>query len=438
VEQLEKEQHDRDNNAIADDPLAKVDMTPWSYLRTMIFIVALGWVVQLTGHAIECVMGERMLTSNPGQPPWSRAGQWYGWEHGPVSSKHYAHVTPQRGHWAWQKGWGPQGQQELWASDMFGFAPEADAWWSEPEGPEPLQGAAGFGENTWAKGTIAYGQNEPKWGPQHAGKHSFDNNGGHRRLAAHESSVDSRPVVPVPVQWPAAFEPDHLACGPHSAENHVAAVTVTGFGALVPLGAASGQAVASPFTLEGLLELGMARSVTWGHSGLLVLTGSGKIASCPMHSIRTGKVTCTPLSVPPLPGVNGAMQAAVVEVEGLLRAAVAGAGSVSLMHLGAGEEGGQIWYTIGSVELPQDSEVTSVAATHDKLLVTTKDGVAHHWDLVDGLPTSAHATRDIPAAGDRRSWQSACVLPTGKIMRLASSWQRAKGGASTFRSELLL
>merc|ERR1712186_28889 len=70
---------------------------------------------------------------------------WYGWESGPISSKHYAHVTPQKGHFAWMKGWGPNGQQELWQSDLYGFAPETDAWWSENGVP----GAAGHGENTW-------------------------------------------------------------------------------------------------------------------------------------------------------------------------------------------------------------------------------------------------------------------------------------------------
>lgn len=60
-------------------------------------------------------MGPRfpgMLVTNPGAPPWTRIGRWYGWESGPITSKHYAHVTPMRGHFAWQKGWGPQGQQD--------------------------------------------------------------------------------------------------------------------------------------------------------------------------------------------------------------------------------------------------------------------------------------------------------------------------------------
>lgn len=110
-----------------------MDMTPWFYVRTLLFVTAISWFVLLTGRVVECIMGERMIVTNPGLPPWSRVGQWYGWEAGPITSKHYAHVTPMRGHFAWQKGWGPQGQQELWASDMFGFHPEADMHWSEDD-----------------------------------------------------------------------------------------------------------------------------------------------------------------------------------------------------------------------------------------------------------------------------------------------------------------
>jgi len=451
VEQLEKEQHDRDNNAIADDPLAKVDMTPWSYLRTMIFIVALGWVVQLTGHAIECVMGERMLMSNPGQPPWSRAGQWYGWEHGPVSSKHYAHVTPQRGHWAWQKGWGPQGQQELWASDMFGFAPEADAWWSEPEGPEPLQGAAGFGENSWAKGTIAYGQNEPKWGPKHTGKHDFDANGGHRRLATHESSEAApRPVVPVPVQWPALLEPDFLVCGHGPEGGRIAALTASGLGALLPVDAADGRtgasAVATSFAAEGLLELGMAHSATWGDSSLLIVTGSGNIACCSMSGSNAEKSVCRALPMPPLLGRGTRMApSAILEVthgRGL-RAFVAGAGGrVAFLELSGADEF-WVWSEVGAVQLPQDAVAAALSAANEHLLVTSEDGKAFLFDLLphSALPASEFPSRtDSPAAGPRRTWQSACVLPGGRILRLASSWQRERGSTSApiLRPELLV
>eukprot|EP00429_Kryptoperidinium_foliaceum_P015087 CAMPEP_0176037084 /NCGR_PEP_ID=MMETSP0120_2-20121206/18369_1 /TAXON_ID=160619 /ORGANISM="Kryptoperidinium foliaceum, Strain CCMP 1326" /LENGTH=504 /DNA_ID=CAMNT_0017370471 /DNA_START=94 /DNA_END=1604 /DNA_ORIENTATION=- len=67
-EQLKQEARDRENNTIGEDPMAKVDMTPWRYLRTLILAVGVGWLIQLGGHAVECVMGERMLVSNPGMP----------------------------------------------------------------------------------------------------------------------------------------------------------------------------------------------------------------------------------------------------------------------------------------------------------------------------------------------------------------------------------
>eukprot|EP00932_Pfiesteria_piscicida_P023183 SRR837773.9916.p1 GENE.SRR837773.9916~~SRR837773.9916.p1 ORF type:complete len:344 (+),score=76.17 SRR837773.9916:100-1032(+) len=310
---------------------------------------------------------------------------------------------------------------------MFGFHPEADAWWAEKEGPEPLQGAAGFGTNTWAKGVIAYGQNEPKWGPTMAGTHDFESSGGHRRL----SELVARPLVPLPVQWPLGLEPDHVACSPQHAEHPMVAVTATGLAALVPLSGAL-----QPFTLEGLLELGMARGISWDDAGLLLMTGSGKIARCPMRNMNAGKITCTPLLAPPLThsGLGG-----VMEFEGRLHAVVSGEGRwLSVLRLaepGAPEP----WQPAASVELPEEAgEVSSIALMHQHLLVTTSDGVAYRWELVKGLPVSRHPLRDVPAASDRRTWQSACVLPTGKILRLASSWQRGKGGSTSFRSELLL
>ncbi|CAK0885151.1 unnamed protein product, partial [Prorocentrum cordatum] len=201
-----------------DDPMHGVDMTPWLYVRTFLLMVVLGWTVQLSGRIVECVMGERMLMVNPGAPPWSRVGQWYGWEFGPITSKHYAHVTPMQGHFNYQHGWGPQGQQEIWSSDMFGFHPEADMWWAEPlpeEGEElpaqltldSLVGAAGYGENHWRNWAkyVEDGSGEPfQFHSQEAWDEAVAEvrGGGHRRLRGEEAVIKvQRPVVPVPVQW---------------------------------------------------------------------------------------------------------------------------------------------------------------------------------------------------------------------------------------------
>jgi len=434
-EQLAKEQQDRDSSAISEDAMASVDMTPWYYLRTMIFVVGLGWVVQLTGRTVECVMGERMLVSNPGQPPWSRTGQWYGWEHGPVTSKHYAHVSPQRGHWAWQRGWGPQGQQELWASDIFGFHPEADGWWSEDEGPEPKVGIAGVGKNSWASGRMAYGQGEAKWGEllHKDNSHDFLDSGGHRRLSSFQAA-DPRPLVPLALQLPAFLEPDHLACSP-SADGTAVVLTSGGSGARVPGSITSGQAAGEgvPFVLGGLLEMGLARSATWGEDGLVVVTGSGDIASCPLA--QHGDSRCERI---PAPALSTAAAVAATDIGSSLRAAFAeSGGKVTLLQLlQRGVEAA--WEEVGAVYLPeQGHEIVSISLSRDHLLVSVKTGSAFRWGLHNGVPVAPHPHHDAPA-GAQKTWQSACVMPDNKIMRLASTWQRESGATQILRPELFL
>jgi len=434
---------------IKDDPMAKVDMTPWYYTRTVLFAVLVGWLVLLTGRIVELTMGERMLVTNPGAPPWTRTGQWYGWEHGPISSKHYAHVTPQRGHWAWQKGWGPQGQQELWASDMFGFAPEADAWWAEETGPEPRIGAAGIGENTWAKGTIAYGTNEPGLRPTHSSPHDWLGSGGHRRLRSTpevQVEIATGPVVPLAVQWPAALEPDFLACGPHAAAGGaVAALTSNGLGALVPAAVAGGQAAggAATLALKGLLELGMARGVTWAGDSLHVVTGSGTVATCPGLLPGGGNVRCSPrTSLPKLPLASSsrgvASPAVLLEAgpeEAPLRAAVAGGGRLSLLELREADELNS-WQAVHELDMP---DVAPVALSHSagQLVLLAEDGATFRWE-VRGSELANGMRHEVPIAGPRRAWRSACALPDGRVMRLAANWRKAAEGAFKWHPELLL
>lgn len=434
--QLEQEQRDRDQRAIHEDPMVNVDMTPWSYVRVLLFVTVISWAVLLTGRIVECIMSERMLVTNPGQPPWSRIGQWYGWESGPITSKHYAHVTPMRGHFAWQKGWGPQGQQELWASDMFGFHPEADMHWAEDEGSAPLVGAAGHGENTWYEGVIKYGR-------VYSGGHDWLDSGGHRRLRAIVPGV-VRPVVPAPISWPAMVEPEHLACGPQG----LLALAPGGSGALLPPEASHGlgPAEAAPFHLEGLLELGMARGVSWGIGGrILVHTGSGAIASCPVMGAG-GARHCSATELPKLPDYGMAKHVTAV-MEGSsnqpTRAAVLAEGKV-LLHELASEGLSRAWRLISELSIPAGSEgqaetpqVVSLSADHGRLLAAADDGSVFHWLLENGHGIG-EAAREVPAAGPRRSWSSACAMPTGKIMRLASRWLRAQGGSKQWRAELLL
>jgi hypothetical protein len=453
--QLDTEREQRDANG-GTDPMTNVDMTPWIFTRTMLIATVIGWMVLLTGRAVECVTGERMFLTNPGAPPWTRTGQWYGWEHGPVSSKHYAHVTPQIGHWGWQKGWGPQGQQELWASDLFGFHPEADAWWAEDSGPDPIIGAAGLGENTWSQGILAYGTNEARHPSGHFG-HVDDsisgNNGGHaRRLRAFQVS-EERPVVPAAVKWPEALEPELLACQAGEAAGGVIALTSSGLGALVPADVVSGSRAgfANNFGLGGLLELGMARSVTWINASLYIVTESGALVTCPVNDTKGTRSQCLPLPVPSLPlrGSSFPLRATVLTEgqrygEGIaLRAAVVtGRRRISILELS--DRVSSAWQKVGTLYLSDvvepkgtPSEVLGLTATRDYLLAMTKDGVAYQWRLRDGLATLP-PLRETPAMGTGRTWWSGCSLPNGKILRLASAWRRNVNRTFAWQPELLL
>jgi len=418
--QLDQEKKDRENVGIGEDPLAKVDMAPWKYTRIMIAVVALGWFLQLAGHTVECIMGERMLVSNPGAPPWSRTGQWYGWEHGPVSSKHYAHVTPQRGHWAWQRGWGPQGQQELWASDMFGFHPEADAWWAEPTGPEPLVGAAGFGENTWATGVVAYGQNEPAWGTYHKSDHNWLSSGGHRRLS--QTASAPRSLTALEVQWPELLEPDFLACGSKSVAGKIGAFTSSGFGATLDAQTADGAL--KDLSLEGLAEYGMARSATWGEEGLLLSLSTGKLARC-MITEESSIAACSIIAAPALPYAEKAAITAF-DANGKIRAAVSTEGLIQLYELRVSQTH-QEWHSLGQIEVSQ--AFVSVTMTADRLLALEKDGTVSIWKLrASGVPSSQAPglVEPVKETEEGQQFQGACLMPGSKILRLASKWYTTK------------
>jgi len=462
--QLEQEEKDHKDGK-DDDPMHGVDMTPWLYVRTFLLMVVLGWTVQLSGRIVECVMGERMLMVNPGAPPWSRVGQWYGWEFGPITSKHYAHVTPMQGHFNYQHGWGPQGQQEIWSSDMFGFHPEADMWWAEPlpeEGEElpaqltldSLVGAAGYGENHWRNWAkyVEDGSGEPF---QFHSQEAWDETvaevrgGGHRRLRGEEAVIKvQRPVVPVPVQWSRLLEPELLACGPGGgAAGAVVAISSAGLGGLVPAEVATGRAAgaAKSFALEGLVEHGMATGLSWAKAALRVVTGSGSIATCPLANHMGGSSRCSLLDVPALPfGFDPHVRATVVEgAETYIRVAAAGQdGQIVMFELSTAAA--PAWQKIGTLPVPHEPEgdlvqpeISAITANQNHLLLTTKGGSTYQWNLHKGFPMGP-ARRETPSSGPGRTWWSACSLPSGQVIRLASSWKEVGGGALAWHPELFL
>lgn len=328
-----------------------------------------------------------------------------------------------RGHFAWQKGWGPQGQQEIWASDMFGFHPEADMHWSEAEGPEPLVGAAGVGKNTWFNGVIHYAR-------VYTGEHSWLDSGGHRRLSEKQMPTSVRPVVPAALQWPAGLEPELLACG----SEGMVAMARGGMGAYLPPSTEGGFGTVMPFTLEGLMKMGLAQSLSWGDEGLLAHTSSGAVVSCPMTAAG-GTFHCSSVDLPPLPTYGKQMAVVLAATkEHPFRAAVVAEGKVrmhALKPLGLERD----WHVMAELDLPLQSEVTSLTGDHQKIVVSMQDGSILLWSFTSHGPSSV--LHEAPAAGPRRTWNSACAGFQGRIMRLASKWRKHPAGHTEWTPELL-
>jgi len=457
-QQLAKEKTDREGKAIENDEMITVNMVPWFYVRAALLVTVVGWGVQLGGLIVEATMGERTLVTIPGQAPWSRATAWFGFEHGPLSSKMYAHMTPAHGHFGYQPGWGPNGQQELWPSDLFGFHPEADAWWSELNGPQPQTGIAGAGDNTWAAlrlnsthlpprsppaevqvgvaASLSVGSNVPYTS---AGTASSNSGYGWSRRLRPVVEGEFRPVVPASVRWPSMLEPELIVCG--SSPSSVLAFARNGLAALV---STDGAAASASFALDGLAEMGDVLAATWGKDGLLLTTSSGAIAACPRATAGASS-SCTALEVPAFH--SGTSAVAVFDMlEGQpLRAAIAIGGKISVVELVRDDSmWSSSWKQVSEVLAPaaaegereQPLDIVALAAGHNQLLATASDGSVLRWQLVDGRVVEDSLSRDTPAVISK-TWRSACQMTDGKLVRLATSWRR-DAARPVFQPELFL
>jgi len=466
------------------DPMENVDMRSWYAVRLLLIGVIAMWILLLIGRVVECVMGERMLVTNPGQPPWTRVGQWDGWESGPITSKHYAHVTPMRGHFMWKMGQGPIGYQELWPSDLFGFAAEADAHWAEGTTGD---GAAVHDLDRHPLDLIPHPPPREKHGERRL---SMEQQRSLRSSSGLLSTLNavSRPSVPVAVQWPSLLEPELLACGPASAGGQVAALTKHGYGAVVSADAAAGNTagLAAPFALEGLpVSAGPARGATWGQSGLQIVAGDGEVLACApapklaasamaAHTWNCASVPGPRLPVigrldsPVMPGTDAARRSPAIVFDdaedggGPRRAAVVVDGGARIVLLELRTEDreprttGLTWWDVGELTLPEDdvgtgtspeepvSVVALAAASREQLLATASDGTVYRWRLGgDGRPaTSVFPVREAlltsASAGSSRTWLASCALSSGKLLRLASRWYVSGDGGKTWQPELFL
>mmetsp|Transcript_43177 Transcript_43177/g.68265 ORF Transcript_43177/g.68265 Transcript_43177/m.68265 type:complete len:887 (-) Transcript_43177:245-2905(-) len=435
-----------------DDPMRNVNMMPWRATRGMYLVTIFLWFILLTGRIVEAATGERMLVTNPGFAPWTRIGQWDGWESGPITSKHYAHVSPMRGHFAWKYGQGPQGYQELWPSDLYGFAPEADAWWGDeqvPFNPAPPDVARHDPRDS----PLAVIPTPPIAATHHA--HEAEGEG-HRRLERKFLLPDAiRPLVPAAVQWPSMFEPDLVACASSAFGSHVFTFSTLGNGTMITGDAAIGEKPghAVHFPLHGLPVPTLAHGASWSHSGVIVVTNQGLLHNC-THIATARRFQCQPLTGPPVPLSQGQKGAGPLPAVVIQRGADKPLLAVVLAEDGEGQllERSMGWEQVDSFTVPYSGDrdeseqpvVVALSASGDHVIASVSDGTTFRWELRAGRIAS-RPHRDTPAAvgayaavGSPRTWKGACLHTSGAVVRLASRWQQhGKEGALAWHPELL-
>mmetsp|Transcript_39096 Transcript_39096/g.112361 ORF Transcript_39096/g.112361 Transcript_39096/m.112361 type:complete len:845 (+) Transcript_39096:93-2627(+) len=250
--------------------------------------------------------------------------------------------------------------------------------------------------------------------------HQVQRNGGLAGLPQVEDLLLAGPTARTAlVRWPALFEPQMLACGPHGA----AALSRHGRGALMHHRHLETEELAehheaAPFALEGAIRHGPLIASSWDDHGLLLVTKQGAVLHCPGGGPVAGRWKCEPMAGARLPlGRDFSGSVAVTRSGGALRAAVLfpGDGSISLF---ARTVAASSWLPSGEVRASLAHKSASFSADGEVLVLTTADGAVSHLRMRDGAMSTA-----APRLAGFKDYEvsSACGLPAGSLARLALS-----------------
>lgn len=242
--------------------------------------------------------------------------------------------------------------------------------------------------------------------------------------ASPQSSNTLVSLAPMPVRWPALFEPRLLACQHTDQGSQGLAVAMSHHGRGATLTAAGSSWIAEPFLLEGITSYGPLLAATWDIHGLLLVTSSGITLECSGQKPEGGRWRCQPIRGAKLPiGAGGQHFDGVVAVSRLpmadgavsgLRAAIIfpGEATVTIFQRQSGES--SPWLPMGEARIP--SAASAATFVKEALLLLQANGQVARLDMLTGGVSSAAIGVKTEAI---HAWQSGCNLGDGTLVRLA-------------------
>jgi len=456
----------------SDSPTTGWNDTPYWIMRAAVATHIFIWLFIMVCTGIEIVLGPVSLFAPPGEPPWIRnikmrpyqsdrsylhlssdpLPEWYRLfvaatiPEGSVGDVHHGGVSGGEGHGGGGHGGGGGGHgggQHRRLHDAGGSKALSHLYSSLP--------ALDWLAEKYLKDDEMAGWQAPAEAP--AAITGMPTTMEDEDLAARKttsvptSGFMTPSLQSLPIEWPPLFEPRHLACQARSSGAAIAALTPRGFGALVHIsnrsetleGHTSGTLATEKFSFSGISALSPLVGLSWGSTGLHLMTRAGQLLQCPGHVPIDGAWACHTDEAPPVPISRGAaLRAGAVKVHAATGRTIAllFEDMPQTVVLYKEDIGTRAWQPAGELHLPPGSRHASLSFSNDALMMVLEDGAVHSRPLQEGaVPSLLPAPASSVTA---REWHSACTTSAGEggIIRLALR-QVAPHAAAAWQPELV-
>lgn len=421
---------------------ARAKNLPWQVTRVAICTMAFVWVYMIAATLVELFVGPDSLMKAPGLPPWIRDQKNRHWDVTMIHQSKDQNFPQDYGLFKVEKAY--------YKNNDAGFtvhahsAPHADhkptnktkTNGTKPQGPTKAPAGGHHRrlqvQETWTpEASDSFAQVLPSLDWLATTLKELHRQTETKAVTRPEPSFVSHPVqtLSAGIEWPATFEPQHLACAPR---GPVTALTPGGLGALLMPSREGFSSTVQQFSLLGLLKLGPIVGTSWGTHGLHLVTATGSVVHCPGHGPQGKRWPChaeTHMAALPLPSGTQLLAAAMAKVSGTWIAALQLDDSQRVLTvLKHSSEG---WRPAGELHLSPLGASTgrlSLSFSEHDLLIMTNTGEIVRRPLSGNASPSASPLSVQPSG--QWEFQASCVLPAGSVLRLGLHPQSADPGSA--------